>query len=107
MKKVNGRFLFGCFAGLPYGNCDESFDEYRNYHNKLSKEVVLRHIESLEDWLTSVPTADMFTGEELQAGKYDDGPFTFPMDFAHYYRNYDIGIPYEYEEYLMKECGLR
>ena len=31
--------------------------------------------------------------------------FTFPYEFLHYYKNYDIGIPYEYEEYL-KSIGV-
>ena len=43
---------------------------------------------------------DIFTGEDLTAGQYKDGPFRFPTDFLHYLKKYDIGIPYEYEEYL-------
>lgn len=42
----------------------------------------------------------MFTGEKLQEGVYQDGDFKFTLDFLHYYKNYDIGIPLEYEEYL-------
>lgn len=34
-----------------------------------------------------------------------DGDFTFPYEFLHYYENYDIGIPPEYEEYL-KSIGV-
>lgn len=44
-------------------------------------------------------------GEELTAGKCVDGEFVFPLDFLHYYKNYDIGIPYDYEEYL-KSMGV-
>jgi hypothetical protein len=47
----------------------------------------------------------MFTGEELHAGMFWDGKFTFPYEFLHYYKNYDIGVPYEYEAYL-KEIGV-
>ena len=42
----------------------------------------------------------MVTGERIQAGIYKDGKYVFPLDFLHYYKNYDIGIPLEYEEYL-------
>ena len=42
----------------------------------------------------------MFTGEKLSAGMFVDENFAFPFDFLHYYKNYDIGIPYDYEEYL-------
>ena len=34
-------------------------------------------------------TQDIFTGEPLeQAGIIEDGDFTFPIDFIHYYENY-------------------
>ena len=48
----------------------------------------------------------MFTGERIQAGKYKDGKYVFPLDFLHYYKNYDIGIPLEYEEYLKTILSL-
>ena len=94
--------LFGWFKGLPYGKCDENFDDYRKLKNTISKEKVIEHIESddVEKGATSLYTCDMFTGKQLQAGMYEDGNFRFPFDFLHYYKNYDIGIPYEYEEYL-------
>ena len=41
----------------------------------------------------------------MRAGQYIDGDFRFPLDFLHYYKNYNIGIPYEYEAYL-KEIGV-
>ncbi|MEE1247624.1 MAG: hypothetical protein UHU19_00015 [Lachnospiraceae bacterium] len=47
---------------------------------------------------------DIFDGEDIeQAGIYEDGDFTFPTDFLHYYEKYDIGIPIEYEHYIAKE----
>ena len=91
---------FGYFKGMAYHNCDESFDTFKEYHNTLPKKKIIAHIESLEEWLTSIPSFDIFTGEKLQAGKYMDGTFVFPLEFLHYYKNYDIGIPPEYEEYL-------
>ena len=96
------RILFGWFKGLPYGDCEENFDNYRKLKNTIPKEKVIEHIESddVEVWATSLYTCDMFTGEQLQAGMCEDGNFRFPYDFLQYYKNYDIGIPYEYEEYL-------
>lgn len=93
---------FGYFRGMPYEDSDENFDSYRNFKNSISKSRVIAHIESLDKGLTSLPTKDLFTGEPLQAGIYEDGDFIFPLDFLHYYKKYDIGIPYEYEEYLME-----
>lgn len=93
---------FGYFKGLPYEDSNESFEEYQNLKNEISKAAVIEHIESLEVGLTSLPSYDFFTGEKLHAGVIWDGHFVFPYEFLHYYKNYDIGIPYEYEEYLKK-----
>lgn len=100
MKVENGRKLFGFWDNMPYGDPSDSFKELSKIKNTISKNEVVKHIETLVVWATSSPTYDMFTGEKLQAGVYDDGDFTFPLDFLHYYKNYDIGIPLEYEEYL-------
>lgn len=91
---------FGYFKGMPYEDSDESFDDYRKLNNSIPKNRVISHIESLDRGLTSLPTKDLFTGDPLQAGIYEDGDFVFPLEFLHYYKNYDIGIPYEYEAYL-------
>ena len=91
---------FGFFEGMPYEDCEEKFENYRRIKNSISKEQVIEHIESLDKGLTSLDTKDLFTGEKLQAGIYLDGEFVFPLDFLHYYKKYDIGIPYEYETYL-------
>lgn len=80
---------------------EEDFETYRKYKNKIPKEKIIEHIE--KDCLMGLATMlsfDIFTGEEVRAGQYVDGPFRFPTDFLHYLKNYDIGIPYEYEEYL-------
>ncbi len=92
--------VFGLFQGLPYGDCDELFADYQAYKNGIPKERVLNHIMSLEPAYACVETRDIFTGEKLKAGLCTDDCFRFPIDFLHYYKNYDIGIPYEYEEYL-------
>ena len=96
---------FGFFKGLPYKNSIENFEDYKKYKNSIPKEAILSHISSLDAGLTSLPSFDMFTGEELHTGMFWDGKFTFPYEFLHYYKNYDIGIPYEYEAYL-KEIGV-
>ena len=91
---------FGFFKGLPYENCDEDFDEYKSYKNNIPKAAILAYISSLDAGLTTLPSRDIFTGEKLHAGMFWDGEFTFPYEFLHYYKDYDIGIPYEYEAYL-------
>ena len=53
---------------------------------------------------TSDHTYDLYTGEDLgNAGLYDDPPFRFPIDFLHYYKKYDIGIPPEYEQHIIEK----
>lgn len=100
--------LFGFFKGMPYNDCNEEFDDYRTLKNTLPKDKVYEHmveVDLREKWRTSLPTHDIFTGERLTAGLCIDGEYTFPLDFLHYYKNYDIGIPYDYEEYL-KSVGV-
>ena len=92
--------FFGYFKGLPYEDSEESFDVYRTLRNNIPKQTVISHLESLDAGLTSLPSFDLFTGEPLHAGIFVDGDFVFPYEFLHYYKNYDIGIPYDYEEYL-------
>lgn len=96
---------FGFFKGLPHTGSNENFSDYKKFNNSISKENVISHIRSLEVGLTSEPSIELFTGEKIRAGIYDDGDFVFPYEFLHYYANYDIGIPYEYENYL-KSIGV-
>ena len=93
---------FGYFKWMPYEDSTEDFEAYKQLKNSIPKECVIRHMESLEKWATSLPGRDYFTGEPLQSGLFEDGDYVFPLDFLHYYKNYDIGIPYDYEEYLKK-----
>lgn len=97
---------FGYFKGLPYEDCEEDFDRYRQFHNTIDKKAVIQHIKSLEEGLTTLLSYDFFTGEKLHTGIFNDGDFIFPSEFLHYYENYDIGIPYDYEEYL-KSLGIQ
>lgn len=98
---------FGYFKGMPYKRSNEDFEEYRKLKNSIPKDKVIKHIETLELGLTTLPSYEMFTGEELQAGAFWDGDFVFPYEFLHYYKNYDIGIPYDYEAYLRDVVGIK
>ncbi len=100
---------FGFFKGMEYDECEESFDDFRGHKNKLSKKQVLEYLRKLEPALAPmVLTHDIFTGERLSSppGVFYDGEFCFPIDFIHYFEKYDIGIPLEYEEYLITEKGI-
>lgn len=98
---------FGFFKGLPYKSATESFDSYRQLKNLLPKEKVIAHIETLDVWATTEPSHEIFTGEIIHAGLLEDGEFAFPYEFLHYYKNYDIGIPYDYEAYLRDVIGIK
>lgn len=100
MKYIHNRKAFGFWEGMPYGEVTDNPEEFENYKNSISKEAVIRHIESLGAWISSVRSYDMFTGEDFNSGFYEDGEFTFPVDFFRYYKKCDIGIPPEYEAYL-------
>ena len=100
MKVINKRKAFGFWEGMPYSAVTDSMEEFERYRNTISKEIVIRRIESLPMGLSSAPSYDFFTGEEFNSGIYNDGEFTFPVDFLRYYKKCDIGIPPEYEEYL-------
>ena len=103
MKTIYGIKSFGFWEGQPYdGLVTDKYEDFLTYKNTIDKQAVIKHIESLGAWLCSVRSYDMFTGEEFNSGFYDDGEFKFPVDFLRYYKTRDIGIPYEYEEYLKK-----
>lgn len=93
---------FGFFRGMNYGKCNDEFDAYKAIKNGLNKSVILAYIKALPiAAVAPMSTKDIFTGERLeQAGIIEDGSFTFPIDFVHYYERYSIGIPLEYEEYI-------
>ncbi len=97
--------FFGWFKGMRYSDCTDDFDEYRLLKNTIPKSSVIAHIKSLQPAYAPMLSYDIFTGERVTAGMYIDGAFRFPTDFLHYYQNYDIGIPYDYEEYL-KSIGV-
>nr|DAJ43525.1 MAG TPA: hypothetical protein [Caudoviricetes sp.] len=93
---------FGFFKGMKYGKCDEDFEDYKKIKNRIGRDKILRYLESLSvSAVAPISTEDIFDGEGIeQAGIYEDGNFTFPTDFLHYYQKYDIGIPEEYEKYI-------
>lgn len=93
---------FGFFKGMKYGECEEDFEEYKHIDNQLKKADVLSYIKKLPiSAVAPMSVTDIFTNEPIeQAGIIEDGGFTFPTDFVHYFEKYDIGIPLEYEEYI-------
>ena len=101
-----GRYFIGFFKGLPYGNCNEQFDDYKRDNCVLERSIVLSHLESLNVAYTSEPTYDFFTGERILAGLCDDGKYTFTTDFIWYYRQCKVDIPKEYEDYLIDEIHV-
>lgn len=98
---------FGYFKSMPYKRSNEDFEEYKKLKNGIPKSKIIEHMESLEFGLTTLPTYDMFTGEELHAGAIWDGDFVFHYEFLHYYKSYDIGIPYDHEAYLRDVVGIK
>ncbi len=93
---------FGRFKGMPHEDCNENFEDYKKFKNTISKEKVIEYLESdkVDKWYSSMPSYDIFTGKPIECGLLEDAEYIIPMEFLHYYKNYDIGIPYEYEEYL-------
>lgn len=94
---------FGFFKDMKYGDiCKDDFDEYRKIQNHVAREKILNYIKNLPiAAIVPMTVEDIFDGEEIeQAGLYEDGDFTFPLDFLHYYKKYDIGIPLDYEKYI-------
>lgn len=93
---------FGFFKGMKYGKCEDDFESYKKIENRLNKFDVLKYIKALPiAGVALMSVEDIFTGEPIeQAGIIEDGNFTFPTDFVHYYEKYDIKIPLEYEEYI-------
>lgn len=92
--------MFGFWEGMPYGEPTDRYEDFLRLKNSIDKGSVVRHIESLDDWLSSEMSKDLFSGQLFHSGIYMDGVFTFPVDFLRYYKTRDIGIPYEYEAYL-------
>ena len=93
---------FGFFKGMKYGKCEDDFDSYKTIENHLKKSDVLSYIKGLPiAGVAPMSVEDIFSGEPLeQAGIIEDGNFTFPIDFIHYYEKYDIGIPVDYERHI-------
>lgn len=94
--------VFGLIKGMPHSYCNEEFESYKKFKNSIPKQKIIEHMESdkVERWYALDFSCDMFTGEDLVSGLIEDGNFRFPMEFLHYYKRHDIGIPYDYEEYL-------
>ncbi len=109
-KKLN---FFGFFKGMQYSKEDcEDFEVYKQYKNKLSKQEILAYFDTLNAAYACFYSKEIFTGQALcdigyPAGIYHDGEYRFPTDFAYYLKTYDIGIPYDYEEYITAKMNKR
>ena len=63
--------------------------------------TVLAYLKKLPIAVAPMSVEDIFDGEVIEpAGIIEDGNFTFPVDFIHYYEKYNIGIPEAYEDYI-------
>lgn len=80
MEYRDGKYYFG-FWDDTYGAHTDEYEDFKCYENTIDKENVIKHIETLEDWLTSAMVKDRFTGELFNAGLYQDGDFVFSVDF--------------------------
>lgn len=100
---------FGFFKGMKYGRCDDDFEAYKKMKNCLAKVDILHYLKGLPiAAVAPMSVQDIFDGEPIeQAGIIEDGEYTFPLDFVHYYEKYDIGIPPEYEEHIKSKPGKR
>lgn len=93
---------------MGYRPDTEDFEEYSQYRNILNKHVIAAHIRSLPMAVSSFPVTDIFSGKyDGNGALYEDGPFRFPVQFLRYFETYDIGIPPEYEKYLIDVVGLK
>ena len=93
---------FGFFKGMNYGNCKDDFEDFKKFRNEIPKTEILKYIKNLPiAAVAPMSVEDIFDGQDIeQAGIIEDGDFTFPLEFIHYYEKYDIGIPKEYEDYI-------
>ena len=106
----NGRKLFGFYLRSCYepNLCVEEIENERVKQDSVARELFERRLPSLEFWCATTQAKDIYTGETFQAGIYEDGPFTFTMDFVRYYNRELTELPEEYKEYLfdLEEQGL-
>ncbi len=93
---------FGFFDTNVYDDSNEKFDDFKNLENDLPKEEILKYIQNLPvGAISPMIVTDMFTGDRIElVGLYIDDDFIFPLEFLYYYKNYDIGVPKEYENYI-------
>ena len=104
MRRIKERWYFGYFEESLYGLKTDTIGEMKTYKNSIDKTKVIEHIDAIRPWLICgmLCGVDRFTGEHFEAGGYDDGEFSFTIDFYRYYKRGEVGLPHEYEEYLKK-----
>ena len=77
MITINGRKYIGLFKGLPYGDYNESIEDYKRDNCLIDRKLIINRFKSLTGAYTSEPTYDIFTGEQFPAGLCADGDFIF------------------------------
>lgn len=115
IRKIKNKKVFGFFKGMQHDSpqdeiklCVEDIKEYQNIENVLSKETILNYLKNLPYFLaiSKKKAKDIFTKEVINNGDLGiihDGDFMFPLDFIYYFEKYDVGIPPEYENYLISK----
>lgn len=109
MIRKNGWCLFGAIQGGAYKYGNDTKNSISEWTTILSIPDIIEHIKSLEIAYKSGlgGSLDVFTGEHYPAAIYRDGHFVLPADILRYLERGDIrGIPKEYEDYLINQCGL-
>lgn len=99
-----GQKFFGFLEGTPYDVVSDNISDLEFAKNPLTEETIIRHVESLDRWMMASNGAyvtDVYTGEKLQAGIYRDGNYVFPVEILTYLRRGKIGVPKEYEDYVL------
>ena len=92
---------FGFWAVQGWDNPTDTYEEMLKYHNTVDKQKVIKYLENLPaGYGAGFPHKDFRNGERIELGIIIDEPFVTSFDFLHFYKTSDIGIPYDYEEYI-------
>lgn len=105
MIRTQGRIVFGFFENASYTTKSDKLQDFEKMQNSLTASTIIKHIESLDPAYSSEHSVDAYTGETFNTGVFHDGSFWFPVDVLRYLKAGKIGVPKEYEEYLISEVG--
>ena len=88
----------------------KDFAIYAKYKNKLLKTDIITHLQKQNYCISGneTPVYEIFNNKQIGIDSfYKENGYFIPCELVYYLKHYDIGIPYEYEEYLINECGLK